>query len=618
MKKIAIFSDGWGRKTTYMRCQGLYDRAKELDEDIAIHRFNCYGTWSHDNKYNQGEYNIFSLPLMECFDAVVIECNNTIDKIVLDRVYNSCRNLDIPIIDLTRDTGEFYYVGLNNKDAIIQQVEHLYNSHNCRAFVYVGGPEFNYENQSRELGFCEAMERYGIPVTDNMIYNGSWDIGCGKRAFDWIKENWDELPDAVVCANDAIAAGLCDEAEKCELAIPNDLKVTGFDNVDIATYFAPQISTTRHNYIQIGRIAMDIIEDAWNGKSHETCTLIEAKMIPAESCGCPSRGFVDNRRFMRRLVMKNEQNEYLNEQMALFEAGISDCKDFESVFMNVTEYISQMGCEGVFIVVDDRLYSASGDVEFAVSGYDRKHEMVVCAIEDGRLMHFPTFSHFEKHIDEFGRDSVYVYTPIHFRDKTIGYTIVKNTVFVEENSTFFNIQSIFTRKLEDLYNQSIIHDVNNKLKAVYNRDPLTGLYNRLAYTQYLEPEYEKYRQDNRVCAISFFDVDDFKNINDSHGHKYGDEVLRTIAVILDSNKPDGGIVYRFGGDEFVVFFPDATTEKIYKFQKNIESELMQSDIEISMGSVIIDPLTDIELDDYMILADEKMYEIKSEKKRKQL
>ena len=45
---------------------------------------------------------------------------------------------------------------------------------------------------------------------------------------------------------------------------------------------------------------------------------------------------------------------------------------------------------------------------------------------------------------------------------------------------------------------------------------------------------------------------------------------------------------------------------------------MQSDIEISMGNVIIDPLADIALDDYMILADEKMYEIKSEKNRKQL
>ena len=136
----------------------------------------------------------------------------------------------------------------------------------------------------------------------------------------------------------------------------------------------------------------------------------------------------------------------------------------------------------------------------------------------------------------------------------------------------------------------------------------------MAYSQIMAPKYEEYRKDNRVCAITFFDVDDFKNINDTQGHKYGDEILRSIASVLESNKPENGIAYRFGGDEFVVFFPDATREKIGQFQKDVEWELEQFDINISMGAVLLDPLSDVSLDEYMIIADEKMYSVKSSKK----
>ena len=617
MRRIAIMSDGWGRKNTYTRCQGLYDRAKELDEEIAIHRFNCYGTWRHDRKYNYGEYNIFNLPELDKYDAVVIECNNTADAGIVDKIYARCRTLNVPVIDLTRNTGEFYYVGLDNKDAIIQNVEHLYNVHQCRSFVFAGGPKYNFENQCRESGFIEAMKSHDIPVEDKMILDGSWDMICGKDAFHKIMDSWEKFPDAVVCANDSIAAGLCDEAEQNGMRIPHDFKVTGFDNADIATFFQPQISTMKHNFVQIGRVAMDIIDSLWKGQECEKMTLLQSMIMPAESCGCPGRGFIDNRRFMRRLVISNQEEGYISEKMALYEASIADCKDYESVFMNVSEFVINMGCEGFYIVIDDRLFTSIVEEDFEKNGYARERLTVGYAIEGDTIIRFPTFSQFEKHIDKYGNDAVYVYTPIHFRNKTVGYTVIKNTSFVKEDSTFFNIQSIFTRKLEELYNHAIITSVNKRLEAVYNKDPLTGLYNRIAYTQYMAPKYEEYRKDNRVCAITFFDVDDFKTINDTQGHKYGDELLRSIAAVLESNKPENGIAYRFGGDEFVVFFPDATREKIYQFQKDVEWELEQCGINISMGGVLLDPLSDISLDEYMILADEKMYAVKSAKKHEQ-
>lgn len=96
--------------------------------------------------------------------------------------------------------------------------------------------------------------------------------------------------------------------------------------------------------------------------------------------------------------------------------------------------------------------------------------------------------------------------------------------------------------------------INEELKNIYNRDALTGLYNRVAYTEMVMPRFKNLTENGTSCSMIFFDVDGFKQINDTKGHKYGDEVLKEIADTLEREKPVEGFVYRFGGDEFVLFY----------------------------------------------------------------
>ena len=69
MKKIAMITDGWKRMVTYAWVDGMINRIHELDEDICIYQYNCYGNWRKEKKYNQGEYNIFRLPDLNEFDG---------------------------------------------------------------------------------------------------------------------------------------------------------------------------------------------------------------------------------------------------------------------------------------------------------------------------------------------------------------------------------------------------------------------------------------------------------------------------------------------------------------------------------------------------------------------
>lgn len=94
-------------------------------------------------------------------------------------------------------------------------------------------------------------------------------------------------------------------------------------------------------------------------------------------------------------------------------------------------------------------------------------------------------------------------------------------------------------------------------------DSLTGLYNRRYLEVHLQKLLQKNRSSKKDLAVLMFDIDHFKNINDTYGHAVGDEVLQIFAQRLQDNLRSFDMVARFGGEEFVAILPDITKEMTY-------------------------------------------------------
>jgi diguanylate cyclase (GGDEF)-like protein/PAS domain S-box-containing protein len=105
-----------------------------------------------------------------------------------------------------------------------------------------------------------------------------------------------------------------------------------------------------------------------------------------------------------------------------------------------------------------------------------------------------------------------------------------------------------------------LRHLHTELAALALRDPLTGLANRRLFQEFLDADIQRAERGEKLLAVAFLDLDDFKRVNDEHGHEAGDIVLCEIAQRLRSTVRRADRVARFGGDEFVIVYQPSDPE----------------------------------------------------------
>ena len=137
--------------------------------------------------------------------------------------------------------------------------------------------------------------------------------------------------------------------------------------------------------------------------------------------------------------------------------------------------------------------------------------------------------------------------------------------------SFMAFMFVVSRKIStDLMNEQ-----NDKLKQLASVDPLTELFNRRAMMEYLDRMHTDAINNLSEYAVAIGDIDNFKKINDTYGHKTGDEVLKKVSGAIISNIPSEGYICRWGGEEILFAIPDCRREKAELISENIRREIEQ-------------------------------------------
>ena len=149
----------------------------------------------------------------------------------------------------------------------------------------------------------------------------------------------------------------------------------------------------------------------------------------------------------------------------------------------------------------------------------------------------------------------------------------------------------YVRQLEDYQRQ--MEESQAQLQAQSVTDGLTGIHNRRAFQSRLEEEFSRARRHGSTVSLIMADVDHFKSYNDGFGHPAGDEVLKTVAKILQAGIRNHDFLGRYGGEEFVVILPSTGREGALvmgeRFRRGIQrASWSQRPVTASFGVAVID------------------------------
>ena len=166
-----------------------------------------------------------------------------------------------------------------------------------------------------------------------------------------------------------------------------------------------------------------------------------------------------------------------------------------------------------------------------------------------------------------------------------------------------------------------VEESNARMARMATHDPLTGLYNRHSMDDLLEKEFKRARRYGTDLACLIMDLDFFKEVNDTHGHLFGDHVLQQFSQRLTQNLRDTDMCFRYGGEEFMVLLPNTNSNEAKhtaeKLRRSCKSETFDdgrhsSTVTVSLGVATVSDLNPSAAKDLLVFADNALYRAKAQ------
>jgi len=180
----------------------------------------------------------------------------------------------------------------------------------------------------------------------------------------------------------------------------------------------------------------------------------------------------------------------------------------------------------------------------------------------------------------------------------------------------FKPKELLAKVKRELY----LQDLQEELKLLASTDPMTKLYNRRYFTEISESLLDLAKRNRTESAVIMLDIDKFKNVNDTYGHKIGDEVIIALSGILQKFTRKSDVVSRWGGEEFVMLLPNTNNEGALviseKIRATIENQVLlvgenrELKFTVSLGVSMVDTQNDLNIEASLNRADEALYEAK--------
>lgn len=618
---IAVFVAGLDEEYQNNIIVGINEFSRK--NNINVSYFAAFGGMIESRLFDIGEYSIYGLANLEKFDGAILMTNTINDNTQKEEISQRIKDSGIPAVVFDCDNiSEFYNISIDNTKAMREMVRHVIKEHGAKTINYISGPMSNPEAVERLLAFREVMAENNLPVDEERIYYGEFRRFDGHDAIEEYMQSGLPLPDAFICANDAMALSAISTLEKYGFCIPLDVIVTGFDYTYSARNYCPALTSVKRPLSQMGTMACKVLLDLINHKQpvHEQ---LEADCVFTESCGCPAVVETNYSEF-RKTTYNNIENTNSNiRKLNILSARLADTETTADYYAVIEDFVKELECEHFSLclvcgLMERYKLNSFNDSE---NSFERMSAPIIW--NNGISNSIEYFNGEEMFpVPQTKGGNINYFLPLHFRSKLLGYYIVTNSDFPINSLLCHTFTMAVSNSIENLCKISHINKAMEELNRVYVIDPLCNIYNRNGFIKHADEVFKDCVANEKTVMLSFIDMDGLKFINDNYGHDEGDFAIKELANVIKECCEDGDICARFGGDEFVIFNRNANEDSCHILEQRFNAKLEHHNsivtkpykISASIGSVIEKVDSNYTLFKIVKMADEVMYEVKKNKK----
>jgi PAS domain S-box-containing protein len=268
---------------------GIDDTAHQHDANLL-----CFpGGRLHSSRQPVGLHSaIYDLATEGNVDGLILRSDNLATDISPEEFEDFCRKYhSLPTVSIIRALEDIPSVQVSNEQGMHAAVTHLVEVHHLNRIAFIRGFEGSQEAEQRYRGYTRALVEHELSFDPDLVVPGSFTWVTGAEAINILLDQRKLKPgtdfDAIAASSDLMAFGAVEALQARGMQVPEDIAITGFDNIDEAKYGLPPLTTVQNPLYEVGRKAAELLLTRIEGRDAPERVLLPCELVVRQSCGCP-------------------------------------------------------------------------------------------------------------------------------------------------------------------------------------------------------------------------------------------------------------------------------------------------------------------------------------------
>lgn len=459
---------------------GMLDRARTLGADTVIFS-NIYNFQEYFAK-TEIENRIYDLIPSPRIDGLILTAESILNPELQQYIYERILRGKVPVVVSGAELPGLCCINNDVASDFADIARHLTELHHFTRFDFLTGPREVETSLLRVKGFRDALQKQGIVLPEeNVIYGNFWTNSGEDLAMEYIHGKR-RLPEAIVCANDYMAYGICDTFLEHGIHAPEDVTIIGYEYIGERSYHAPILTTYHRNRPAVGRKTMEQVFSMITGREPENIP-VAGEIVCGDTCPCGmnhkqlSRELKDIRRSQYYLQLHFESN---------FEQQLTVSRNIKDYIRGLQDFAYLIrDAVGVYLCLYEDWCSENPGIDLET---DNPDAAMLCyriiSPENGtdEPQRFRRNQLFPEVLPGSSKLGSLYFAPVFFAGRELGYFIIQYDKPDSYDAVFGDWLKVAANALESLRLKNDIRSLLECRNLSEFHDTTTGLYNRTGFS----------------------------------------------------------------------------------------------------------------------------------------